>query len=157
LGTLSQSTLTDLLTQTVQHAVAVLPSVGETVSVDTKHTYAYVKENNPRVEIKHRYDPTRQPAGDPDCRLGVKRRHNQGEASQDASADKEYLWGYGTGIAVTQTPDKDALVFVTKQGTMGLPQVWCNWDQGGCKTRRRSKSSLARPYITRLMTFNRLT
>ncbi len=117
LGTLSPSTLTDLLTQTVQHAVAVIPGVGETVSVDTKHLYAYVKENNPRVEIKHRYDPARQPAGDPDCRLGVKRRHNQGEASHDASADKEYLWGYGTGIAVTQTPDKDALVL----GEMTLP------------------------------------
>jgi hypothetical protein len=128
LGTLNPHTLAMLLAQTVRQAVTVIPGVGETVSVDTKHIYAHVKENNPRVEVKDRYDPTRQPAGDPDCRLGVKRRHNQGDEAADAPADKEYLWGYGTGVAVTQTPDKDAIVlsektqpFNANDVTYGLP------------------------------------
>jgi hypothetical protein len=128
LGRLSPPVLTGLLTQTVQQAVAVMPGVGETVSVDTKHIYAYVKENNPRVAVKDRYDPSRQPAGDPDCRLGVKRQHNQGDESDDDAVDKEYLWGYGTGIAVSQTPDKDAIVlaemtqpFHANDVTYGLP------------------------------------
>jgi hypothetical protein len=128
LGALDQRVLTALLAQTVQQAVAVMPGLGETVSVDVKHLYAHVKENNPRVEVSDRYDPTRQPSGDPDCRLGVKRHHNQGDARHDAPTDKEYLWGYGTGIAVAQTPDKDAIVlaemtqpFNAHDVTYGLP------------------------------------
>lgn len=128
LGALDARVLTALLAQTVQQAVAVIPGLGETVSVDVKHIYAYVKENNPRVEVPDRFNPARQPSSDPDCRLGVKRHHNQGDESDDIAADKEYLWGYGTGIAVTQTPDKDALVlgdrtqpFNANDVTYGLP------------------------------------
>ena len=128
LGALDTRVLGVLLAQTVQQAVAVMPGVGETVSVDVKHIYAAVKENNPRVDLPNRYAPTCQPSGDPDCRLGVKRHHNQGDASDETPADKEYLWGYGTGIAVTQTPDKDALVlgdmtqpFNANDVTYGLP------------------------------------
>jgi hypothetical protein len=40
---------------------------------------------------------------------------------------------------------------------MVVPQVWCRGDQGGCKTRNRSRSKLARPYMMRLMTLRRLT
>ena len=50
--------------------------------------------------MKKRYDPERQPAGDPDCKLGVKRRKNQGEEEKDE--EKEYVWGYGTGVAVAK-------------------------------------------------------
>src|SRR5512147_3330882 len=64
----------------------------------------------------------------PASRLGVKRHHNQGDDRDDAPADKEYLWGYGTGIAVSQTPDKDAFVlgdmtqpFNANDVTYGLP------------------------------------
>lgn len=136
LGALDTRVLATLLTQTVQQAVVVMPGLGETVSMDTKHIYAHVKENNLRVEVKDRYDPTLQPPGDPDCRLGVKRQHNQGDEHADAPADKEYVWGYGTGIAVTQTPDKDALVlgemtqpFNANDVTYGLPllhQAMCS-------------------------------
>jgi hypothetical protein len=136
LGVLNRRVLAALLAQTVQQAMAVMSGVGETVSVDVKHIYAHVKENNPRVEVKNRYDPTRQPRGDPDCRLGVKRHHNQGDERDDTAADKEYLWGYGTGIAVTQTPDKDAFVlgdktqpFNATDVTYGLPllhQAMCS-------------------------------
>lgn len=136
LSALDTHVLAALLTQTVQQAVAVMPGLGNTVSVDVKHIYAYVKENNPRVDLPDRYDPTRQPLGDPDCRLGVKRHLNQGDESDDDATEKEYLWGYGTGIAVTQTPDKDAIVlgektqpFNANDVTYGLPllhQAMCS-------------------------------
>ena len=51
--------------------------LGECISMDTKHIIAWVKENNPKAYVSHRYDKTQQPAGDPDCKLGCKRRHNQ--------------------------------------------------------------------------------
>lgn len=36
-----------------------------------------MKENNPKAYVEDgRYDKTKQPAGDPDCRLGCKRKHN---------------------------------------------------------------------------------
>jgi hypothetical protein len=52
---------------------------GDAVSGDTKHIIAWVTENNPKAYIKDRYDKTRQPTGDPDCRLGCKRKHKHGE------------------------------------------------------------------------------
>jgi hypothetical protein len=90
-------------------------SFGQTISLDTKHILAWTKENNPRQYIKEgRYDPTQQPAGDPDCKLGVKRSHNliiSTPASQGKPADKlsvarkEYYWGYASGAVVTKLPD----------------------------------------------------
>jgi hypothetical protein len=52
---------------------------GEVIALDTKHIIAWVKENNPKAYVSERYDKTQQPKGDPDCKLGCKRRHNQGE------------------------------------------------------------------------------
>jgi hypothetical protein len=37
----------------------------QTVAGDTRHILAWVKENNPKQYVDERYDPTRQPAGDP--------------------------------------------------------------------------------------------
>ena len=50
----------------------------QAISLDTKHILAWVKENNPKAYIKNRFNKAHQPAGDPDCRLGCKRRRNQG-------------------------------------------------------------------------------
>jgi hypothetical protein len=36
-----------------------------------------LKENNPKAYVSDRYDKAKQPVGDPDCRLGCKRRRNQ--------------------------------------------------------------------------------
>src|SRR5213082_672608 len=44
---------------------------------DVKHIYGWVKENNERTYVPERYDKTKRLAGDPDCRLGVKRSTNQ--------------------------------------------------------------------------------
>jgi hypothetical protein len=101
--TLDPAVLTALLAGTVRALAAAIPGLGTTVAVDVKHIYAWVRENNPKETIAHRYDPTRQPRGDPDCRLGVKRRSNR-EASRGHRVEKEYLWGYGTGIVSATDP-----------------------------------------------------
>jgi hypothetical protein len=88
-----------LLRGTVRALQAALPDLGTTVAVDVKHLYAWVRENNPKEDVPHRFDPTRQPRGDPDCRLGAKRRTNQA-----GRVAKEYLWGYGTGIVSATHP-----------------------------------------------------
>jgi len=58
---------------------------GHCISLDTKHILAWVKENNPKAYVKNRYDKEQQPAGDPDYRLGCKRRHNQRASSKEPS------------------------------------------------------------------------
>jgi hypothetical protein len=64
-----------------------------------KHIYAWVKENNQRASVKDRYDKTRRPVGDPDCTLGVKRSSNQEQPDGTTKEKKEYIWGYGSGVA----------------------------------------------------------
>ncbi len=64
-----------------------------------KHIYAWVKENNKRAYVKDRYDKNRRPAGDPDCKLGVKRSTNQEQPDGSTKEEKEVLWGYGSGVA----------------------------------------------------------
>ncbi len=75
-----------------------IPALGETVAFDVKHIYAWVRENNPREHIKDRFCKDRQPAGDPDCKVGVKRSTNQEQPDGSTKVIKEYLWGYGSGI-----------------------------------------------------------
>jgi len=104
-----------LLSDTVQLILAALlahraPAV-ECVSLDTKHILAWVRQNNPKTYVADRFDKTKQPAGDPDCRLGCKRRHNQvrtptrNPVSASSVQVGEYYWGYGSGIVVTRVPD----------------------------------------------------
>jgi len=94
---------------------------GDCISVDTKHIIAWVKENNPKAYIEgKRYNKHNQPAGDPDCKLGCKRKHNQHKKTESveaiptptkdavpashAKAD-EYYWGYGSGVVATKISD----------------------------------------------------
>lgn len=107
--------LQSLLDRQVARFQALLPtSFGQTISLDTKHILAWAKENNPRQYIKEgRYNTEQQPAGDSDCKLGVKRSHNltittpsaEGKpASKVFVARKEYYWGYASGAVVTKLP-----------------------------------------------------
>ena len=82
-----------------------IPGLGEVLAFDVKHIYAWVKENNPRVSIKDRYCKDRQPTGDPDCKVGVKRSTNQEQPDGSKKERKEYLWGYGSGVVAATTPD----------------------------------------------------
>jgi hypothetical protein len=86
------------------------PSI-DCVSLDTKHIIAWVKENNPKTYVPERYNKTRQPTGDPDCRLGCKRRHNQAAppptptrnpVSAKQAKVGEFYWGYGSGVVVAK-------------------------------------------------------
>ena len=97
--TLSQPVLQALLVATVQALCEEVPGLGETVAFDVTHIYAYVKENNPRAYVKERFKKDQQLAGDPDCTLGVKRSTNQEQPDGSTKEKKEYLWGYGSGVA----------------------------------------------------------
>src|SRR5712691_8956207 len=96
---LDHELLTDLLAGTVRALHEEIPGLGETVAFDVKHLYAWVKENNERVYVPERYDKTQRLAGDPDCRLGVKRSTNQEQPDGSTEEKDELLWGYGSGVA----------------------------------------------------------
>ena len=95
---------------------------GQAISLDTKHILAWVAENNPKAYIDQhkRLDKTCQPKGDPDCKLGCKRKRNQPPPDNDEprpkstkksarstnfSANDEYFWGYGSGVVATKIPN----------------------------------------------------
>src|SRR6267143_4024186 len=95
--------LQDLFAATVWELQKELPGLGETVAFDVKHIYAWVRENNPRESIKDRFCKENQPKGDPNCKVGVKRSTNQKQADGKDIKKKEYLWGYGSGVAAATT------------------------------------------------------
>ena len=101
---LDHAALRALLAGTVAALQREIPGLGTTVAVDVKHIYAWVQENNPKAYVRQRHDPRRRPPGDPDCRLGVKRSINQEHADGRTTAHKEYVWGYGTGLASATDP-----------------------------------------------------
>jgi hypothetical protein len=101
---LDHGLLRALLAATVTALQAEIPGLGTTVAIDVKHIYAWVRENNPKVDLSDRRDPTRQPPGDPDCRLGVKRRTDQERSGRRSDVQKEYVWGYGTGVVSATDP-----------------------------------------------------
>lgn len=96
--------LQDLFHATVHALQEEIPGLGEVVAFDVKHQYAWVRENNPRESIKDRFCKERRPRGDPDCRVGVKRSTNQEQPDGSTKEKKEYLWGYGSGIATATIP-----------------------------------------------------
>jgi hypothetical protein len=122
LRTIPNDILQGLLDSSVTRLQEVLPPdvrFGEAMSLDTKHILAWVKENNPKayVDNAERYDKTTQPVGDPDCRLGCKKRRNQTSGAQHtpgtpttdpvpASTVKvgTYYWGYASGVVATKVP-----------------------------------------------------
>ncbi len=102
---LDRALLTELLAATVQALHEEIPGLGETVAFDVKHLYAWVKQNNERAYVPDRYDKTQRLAGDPDCRLGVKRSTNQEQPDRSTTEKKELLWGYGSGVVAATTAD----------------------------------------------------
>jgi hypothetical protein len=96
-------------------------SLGQAISLDTKHILAWVIENNPKAYVSEgrRLDKTRQPSGDPDCKLGCKRKRNKPPLQEQGqpltptkeprrptnfSANDEYYWGYASGVVATKVP-----------------------------------------------------
>jgi len=118
---LPNETLQFLLDETVRllqlELAEVAPAFGQAISLDTKHIIAWTKENNPKAYVKERYNKHKRPKGDPDARLGVKRRRNQSTAKEapptpsenpvpaSTVAVKEFYWGYGSGVVAIKVPD----------------------------------------------------
>ncbi len=99
-----QDLLQALLHATVTALQDEIPGLGEVVAFDVKHIYAWVRENNPRESMRDRYCKDRQPKGDPDCRVGVKKSTNQQQPDGSKKEIKEYIWGYGSGVAAATDP-----------------------------------------------------
>jgi hypothetical protein len=109
----------------------------DTISLDTKHILAWVKENNPKAYIETRFDKTKQPAGDLDCKLGCKRRHNRRKPSEEPPpatptsnplpADTvkvgEFYWGYASGVVAVKVPDWGEFVLAEMTQTFDRPDV----------------------------------
>lgn len=131
LRTLPNDALQFLLGSSVQLLRNALPDdvpFGDEIALDTKHILAWVKENNPKAFVPERFDKQRQPKGDPDCKLGCKKKHNERQATDTASATVqhsvatptseglpvsaglptlehgEYYWGYASGVVATKVP-----------------------------------------------------
>jgi len=90
---LDRALLQDLLAATVAALQEEIPGLGEAVAFDVKHIYGWVKENNERVYVTERYDKTRRPVGDPDCKLGVKREPQPGAARWQYQREKRIHLG----------------------------------------------------------------
>ncbi len=145
LRTIPNATLQSLLDETVRLIRAELPTemaenerFGDCIAVDTKHIIAWVKENNPKTYVEDRYDKTKQPSGDPDCKLGCKRKHNQGKKGQTVEsmptplknpvpADHleigEFYWGYGSGLVATKVADWGEFVLAELTQPFDQPDV----------------------------------
>lgn len=132
-----QSFLDSSVTQ-IQQALPPDVRFGEAISLDTKHILAWVKENNPKAYLSNddRYDKTKQPAGDPDCRLGCKKRRNQSTGAPDASFTPTtdpvpastvkvgtYYWGYASGVVATKVPGWGEFVLAEDTQPFNCPDV----------------------------------
>jgi hypothetical protein len=111
---LDDEMLTALLQQSATRVLQADSAIaGErTMVIDVKHQYANVRQNNLRHAHAERFNPARQPRGDKDCRLGFKPYTNQGaEPKPKAKQDQgTYIWGYGSGISVLSTSNREAVV-----------------------------------------------
>lgn len=76
---LEREQLEFMLKGTVKLLATALPKelkFAEAVSMDTKHILAWVEENNAKAYVTERCDKTKQPQGDPDCKLGCKKNES---------------------------------------------------------------------------------
>jgi hypothetical protein len=117
---LQNDSLQFLLDSTVQQIRQTLPSTvafGREVAMDTKHILAFVKENNPKAYVgEGRFDKTRQPAGDADCKLGCKKKRNHSPEETPPQEGKpasqvgvgvsggDFYWGYASGVVAARVP-----------------------------------------------------
>ena len=148
LRTLPTQPLQFLLSSSVEHIRKELEPVleadchfGDCISLDTKHIIAWVKENNPKAYFHEgRYDKSRQPVGDPDCRLGCKSKTNQRKklnaienspmltplknpVPAEGLEIGEYYWGYGSGVVATRVAEWGEFVLAELTQPFDQPDV----------------------------------
>lgn len=111
--------------------------LGDCISGDTKHILAWVKENNPKTYVADRFDKTQQPKGDPDCKLGCKKRHNKtGPVVQPPAKAParnpvpartiqigEFYWGYASGVIACKVPGWGEFVLAELTQPFNQPDV----------------------------------
>jgi hypothetical protein len=136
LRSLPNPSLQFLLDATVHSLQATLPpdqqaSFGDVIAGDTQALLAWVAENNPKQYIKEgRLDKTRQPTGDKDCKLGVKKSRTSAPADADGSAQPtpttdakpastlqvgvDIFWGYASGVVATRLSDGTEVVLAER-------------------------------------------
>lgn len=124
LRTLPNAQMQFLLTGTVHLLQAELPApdghptLGEAVSLDTKHIIAWVRENNPKEFIKGgRFHKEKQPKGDKDCKVGFKANGNQRTSVPDNSTATQPA--ATTAVSAASTPAVTSSA--TTPTTKGLP------------------------------------
>jgi hypothetical protein len=118
----AQWLLSNTVTLLQTELATVTSDFGQAISLDTKHILAWVKENNPKAYVSDRFDKTKQPTGDPDSKLGCKRKRNQRSSGEQRTASNEpatpltnprspkgvavgeYHWGYASGVIATKIP-----------------------------------------------------
>ena len=92
---LSHTLLQTLLMRTVELLDQEIPALGEVVSFDVTHMYAWVRENNPRVYVDGPFDVSYRCTGDPDCRI-ARQEEQQPAASrwnrQNQERESVWLW-----------------------------------------------------------------
>lgn len=109
---------------------------GQAISLDTKHIIAWVKENNPKQYVTDRFNKEEPRRGDPDCRLGVKRKSNQRKTKETSPETptteaqpasqvnvSEYYWGYASGVVATKVPEWGEIVLAELTQTLDRPDV----------------------------------
>jgi hypothetical protein len=108
---------------------------GQAISLDTKHIIAWVRENNHKDYVLDRFDKAKQPSGDPDCRLGCKRRRNQRASSKEPPPTPranpvpptvsigEFYWGYASGVVATKVPGWGEFVLAELTQPFNQPDV----------------------------------
>ncbi len=116
-----------LLDGAVQALVAAVPDelVGDTISLDTKHILAWVRRTTPRTMCQSATIPS-LPRGDPDCRLGCKRRSNTPPSEATPASDissAEFYWGYASGVVATHLADGTEVVLAELTQTFDAHDV----------------------------------
>lgn len=103
---------------------------GQVISMDTKHIIAWVKENNPKAYLEQeQLGNKQQPAGDKECKLGCKRRHNQqtptkeGQPPSEKVSIGEFYWGYASGVVTTKVDSLGEFVLAECTQTFDLSDL----------------------------------
>jgi len=66
-----QFLLTDSVRMILEELSVHSVSAGDSISLDTKHILAWVRENNPKQYVENRYDKNRQAQGRPGLQAGM--------------------------------------------------------------------------------------
>jgi len=91
---------------------------GRLLSIDSCPILANVKENNLKTSVKDRFDKTKLPKGDPECRLGVIIHF-----PQPFKKEEHFFWGYRNHV-ITDTLSELPVDEVTKPANVSESKMF---------------------------------